>query len=96
MLAFFMPRLTQTKLAIIYFMRKDIDVIAKMKKTEQVEPLEIIWEDGRHYPIDRILEIRRVASTKGGGTGIRYKVRIGQHIRFIFLDGFVWFIEVES
>ncbi len=78
------------------FMRKDVDVIAKMKKIGRIEPLEIIWEDGRNYQIDKILDARPMASTKGGGAGLRYKVRLGQNIRYLFLDGFIWFVETEN
>ena len=75
-------------------MRKDITVIAKMKHTGQIEPLSILWEDGREIKIDRVLDCRMKASTKGGGTGLRYTVRIGNNERYLFLDHFIWFIEI--
>ena len=37
----------------------------------------IWWEDGRRYEVDRVGDIRRAASTKAGGIGIRYMCRIG-------------------
>ena len=75
-------------------MRKDISVIAKMSSDKRVTPLQIVWEDGRVFDIDKILDVRPAASTKGGGIGLRYRVRIGQNERYLFLDGYVWFIEV--
>lgn len=75
-------------------MRKDVCVIAKMKPTGQIEPLKILWEDGRIFEIDRVLEVKAAASTRGGGLGIRYKVRILGTEKFMFLDGFIWFVEV--
>lgn len=75
-------------------MRKDISVIAKMSSDKRVTPLQIVWEGGRAFDIDKILDVRPAASTKGGGMGLRFKVRIGQNERYLFLDGYVWFIEV--
>ncbi len=75
-------------------MRKDISVIAKMMSDKRVLPLQIVWEDGRVFDIDKVLDIRPTASTKGGGMGLRYKVMIGNNERYLFLDGYVWFIEI--
>ena len=49
--------------------------------------------DGRKFDIDRILDIRRAASTKYGGVGIRYICRVcGREIRIFDEEG-KWFIE---
>lgn len=77
-------------------MRKDITVVAKMKSNGDVEPLSIIWEDGRTFNIDKILDKRKKASTKGGGKGLRYTVRTQGKERFLFLDEYTWFVEVEE
>ena len=66
-----------------------------MRSDGVVLPLEIEWEDGRKFAIDRILDIKKVASTKGGGKGIRYACRILGQQRFLFLDEYLWFIEVD-
>lgn len=76
-------------------MRKDITVVAKMKSNGYVEPLSIIWEDGRTFNIDKILDKRKRASTKGGGKGLRYTVRIMGKERFLFLDEYTWFVEID-
>ena len=39
-------------------------------------PTAITWEDGTIYLIDRVLDVRRAASLKAGGQGLRYTVRI--------------------
>lgn len=59
-------------------------------------PLEIRWEDGRRYPIDRVLDIRRAASLKAGGAGIRYTCRIGGHPKYLFLEENKWFVEARE
>ena len=75
-------------------MRKNITVIAKMRETGNIIPISIIWEDGRLFEIDRILDIRKGASTKGGGKGLRYTIKIKNQERYIWLDDYLWFIEV--
>ncbi len=75
-------------------MRKNITVIAKMKDSGLVVPLEILWEDGRRFEIDKILDIRKAASTKGGGKGLRFLVTIKGHERFVWFDENLWFIEI--
>ena len=77
-------------------MRKDVAVKALMKPTGEIIPLSLYWDDQREFEIDKVLDIRPRASTRGGGMGVRYRIRIGQQERFLFLDGFVWFVEVNA
>ena len=58
-----------------------------------VTPKYIIWEDGRQFEIDRILDVRPAASLKAGGAGIRYTIRIGSTETFLFLEDTRWFVE---
>lgn len=75
-------------------MKKEVTVKATMLATGNVVPNAIIWEDGRIFEIDKILDKRRAASLKGGGTGIRYTIRINGQDRFLFLDNYTWFVEL--
>jgi len=77
-----------------YNMRKNVTVVSKMKAEGGIIPLSLIWEDGREFTIDKVIDVRKKASTKGGGMGIRYTVRIKGNERFLFLDEYVWFIEI--
>ena len=56
-------------------------------------PETVIWEDGRKFNIDRVLDTRPAASLKGGGCGIRYTCRIGGKQTYIYLDGSRWFVD---
>ena len=76
-------------------MVKYITVIAKMANTGVVSPISIIWEDGREFIIDKIIEQRPKASTKGGGKGTRYTVRIKDQEKYLFLNEYYWFIEID-
>lgn len=56
-------------------------------------PKEIIWEDGRKFPIDKILDVRRAASLKAGGQGMRYTCRIKNKETYLFYEEPRWFVE---
>ena len=75
-------------------LRKNVTVVARMLENGSVIPIEIVWEDGRRFSIDRIIDKRKASSTKGGGMGIRYTVRIGNVQKYLFLDDYVWFVEL--
>lgn len=77
-----------------FFVIKFINVRALMRYDGRVIPLEIEWEDGRIFAIDKVLDIRKVASTKGGGKGVRYTCRILNKEKYLFLDEYFWWVEV--
>lgn len=70
-----------------------VSVIVKHQPDGQKTPLQITFEDGRKFDIDRVVECRRAAATKVGGTGIRYKIIIGGRERYIYEDDGLWFVE---
>ena len=57
------------------------------------KPVSLVWEDGREYAIDRVTDIRRAASLKAGGTGIRYTCKVGGKQVYLFLEEDRWFME---
>lgn len=65
-----------------------------MRYDGKVIPLEIEWEDGRLFAVDKVLETRKVASTKGGGKGLRYTCRILGKEKYLFLDDYLWWVEI--
>ena len=75
-------------------MRKDVTVLARMIDTGNVVPVEIVWDDGRRFKIDKIIAKEKRASLKGGGKGVRYTVRIEGKEKYLFLDEYTWFVEV--
>ena len=58
-----------------------------------MRPTAVIWSDGIKYSIDRINDIRRVASMKSGGIGIRYTCVISGVVRYLFFESGKWFTE---
>ncbi len=74
-------------------MKIDLRVNAQFDLDGSIRPTSIIWEDGRVFEIDRILDIRRAASLKAGGLGIRYICRIRGKTVKLFNDEGHWFME---
>lgn len=70
-----------------------VEVTARFDAAGSVTPLAIRWEDGRVFPIDRVLEARQAASLKAGGQGIRYTVRIRGRVTYLFYEEPRWFVE---
>jgi hypothetical protein len=73
-----------------------VEVIAKFTKDGKKVPLIIKWEDGRSFDIDRIIDIRRAASLKAGGQGIRYKCRINGRETYLWLEDDKWFVDSKA
>lgn len=71
-----------------------VDVLAEFTKEGVLNPREIIWEDGRHYEVDKILDTRPAASLKAGGVGIRYTCRINGLEKYVYYENNNrWFVE---
>jgi len=70
-----------------------VEVTARHNVDGSVRPLSLKWEDGRVFEIDRVSDVRRSASLKGGGLGIRYTCKIMGKQVFLFDDEGKWFLE---
>jgi len=47
----------------------------------------------KQYEIDRVMDVRRAPSIKGGGMGMRYTCRILGKEVYLFEDEGRWFVE---
>ncbi len=70
-----------------------VEVTARFDTEGQITPLSLLWEDGTAYEIDRVLDVRRAASLKAGGMGIRYTVKINGKQRYLYYEEPRWFVE---
>ena len=71
-----------------------VDVDAVFTREGILQPRRIRWSDGKVYVIDRILDVRRAASLKAGGAGIRYTCRIlGVQCYLFYEENNRWFME---
>jgi hypothetical protein len=62
-----------------------VTVNADFSPEGKVTPHWFMWEDGRKFSIDRILDVRQAASTRAGGIGQRYTVRV------MGKETYIWF-----
>lgn len=70
-----------------------VKVNAQFNENGQIFPIAVVWEDGRTFEVDRILDVRQAASLKAGGQGIRYTCRIRGKQRYLWFENPVWFVE---
>ena len=75
--------------------RAYVKVIVEYSPEGKIKPLSVEWEDGRCFEVDRLLDVRRAASTKAGGQGMRYTVRICGRETYLFEDEGRWFVEAR-
>lgn len=75
--------------------KRYVRVTADFQPDGAIRPLTVTWEDGTRYEIDRVLEVRRAASMKAGGWGVRYTCRILGRETFLWLEGSRWFVEAK-
>lgn len=73
-----------------------VEVTARFNTEGEITPLSIVWEDGRTFEIDRVLDVRKAASTKAGGVGLRYRVRILGKETYLFYENPSWFVEGKN
>lgn len=71
-----------------------VNVVAEFTKEGLLIPRQLKWQDGRTFVIDRIKDMRRAASMKAGGCGMRYTCQIcGQDKYLFYEDNNMWFVE---
>ncbi len=80
---------------VAYRQKRYVEVIARFDEDGAILPLAIVWEDGRRFEVDEILDRRRAASLKVGGTGVRYLVRIGGAETYLYYEEPRWFVEAK-
>ena len=72
-----------------------VEVIAKFDTDGNITPLSVKWEDETVYEIDKVIDIRRAASLKAGGIGMRYTCRILNQQSYLFYEEPRWFVEAK-
>jgi len=63
-----------------------VPVIASFDTDGRLIPKELVWENGRRYSIDRVLDIRSAAAMKAGGSGDRYTIRVNGKQSYLFFE----------
>lgn len=73
-----------------------VDVNARFSKDGRMIPMSFIWKDGHTYEIQHIKDVRRAASLRAGGVGMRYTCVIdGKESHLYYEDNNMWFVEAK-
>jgi len=70
-----------------------VAVTAEYSAAGFIRPCSFVWEDGRRYDIDRVLDVRKAASLRAGGAGLRYTCLVRGKQTYLFLEEDRWFME---
>ena len=75
-----------------------VKVIMIQDEEGNIQPLQIVWEDGKVFDVDKVVYRCRASSTKVGGTGMRYTIRIRGKETFLYYseDENRWFVEGKA
>lgn len=73
--------------------KRYVAVDAHFDEDGRLIPRVVEWDDGRRFAIDEVRDVRRAASLKTGGDGMRYTVRVGRNITYLFFEDPRWFVE---
>ena len=71
-----------------------VDVTAEFSAEGVLTPKSFRWADGNVYEIQKIKDVRRAASLKAGGVGMRYTCVVNGRDSFLYYeDNNMWFME---
>lgn len=63
-----------------------VDVVVMFREDGRMLPRQILWEDGRRFPVDRIIDITPAPALLAGGQGDRYTVRVAGKLCYLFFE----------
>lgn len=66
--------------------REYVDVVARFGRDGSLDPVAVLWRDGRSFRIDEVLERCPFGAPARGRRTARYRVRLGGHETDIYLE----------
>lgn len=72
-------------------MEKKISIIARHNRDSHIVPLTILWDDGREFKIDKIMNIARV-QWKDLGFVTKYDCWVRRKRVFLYYDRTSWYM----
>lgn len=75
-----------------YREKRYVPVTARFDTDGKIRPLEIEFDAGHRYSIDKILDVRRAACQSVGGVGERYTCLIQGQESYLWLEKGRWFV----
>lgn len=84
--------------------KRYVEVVVRFREDGRMLPRTIVWEDGRLFPVDRVLAVSPAPALRAGGQGDRYTIRVGGQVRYLFFERALgegcgcpgrWFVEAS-
>lgn len=66
--------------------REFVDVVARFGRDGAIEPVAVMWRDGRSFAIDEVLEMGSFGGMVAGRQTARYRIRFGRHETELYLE----------
>lgn len=66
--------------------REYVDVVARFGRDGSIEPVAVMWRDGRSFPVDEVTGKGEFGSPEHGRCTARYDVRFGGHETSMYLE----------
>ena len=71
-----------------------VSVTAVFTKEGKLVPKSFVWKNGHVYEIQKVTDVRRAASLKAGGAGLRYTCIVdGRASHLFYEENNLWFVE---
>lgn len=71
-----------------------VSVTAVFTKDGKLVPKSFVWKNGHVYEIQKVTDVRRAASLRAGGAGLRYTCIVdGRESHLFYEENNLWFVE---
>ena len=58
---------------------------------QDIRPLRILWDDGRQWEVTKVLHT--CTASHNEFEGIRYTIKIGRAVKYLYRDGQRWYVD---
>ena len=66
--------------------REYVDVVARFGRDGAIEPVCVMWRDGRSFPVDEVIDAGAFGTEMRGVQTARYTVRFGRRETELYLE----------
>lgn len=71
--------------------KKYMSVNADLDTDGVIRPLRILWDDGRQWEVTKVLHT--CTTSRKEFEGVRYTVKIGRAVKYLYRDGQCWYVD---
>lgn len=75
--------------------KRYVPVTVHFDEDGKMRPLVIEFDEGRKFPVDKVLDVRRAACQSVGGVGDRYTCRIDGKETYLWFEKGRWFVAAK-